>query len=496
MESRRGDGGVDHIDDAFISFRYSHNLLHGVGLTWSPGEATEGSTTLLWVLVMALPLRFGAEPFLTSKILSIVFCLSTWAVLASWVSSMVGGDERPPVRLTSRQALVGAATVFALAAYPPTALHAVSGMETTLHALLLACIVHTWRNAMNGFAARHVWAFSVACLLGVLNRPDAAIWCVPLALSFLLRAVFVSRVSAVRYLLVAVLPVVLVLIIKRSDYGHWFPLPCYVKSAGAQWTGLPHVQTWFASHHLSSALWGAGLLYACLRRRLLLLVATALSLFFLYYAWPEHLMCFEERYLFPVLPVAMALSLVGWARLIADRFPARLLGIGVLLVVSLWEVDAVAFPARIQNLVTYGTTLRTAHGRLGAALAKVASPYTRTIALGDVGALPYYSRWRVIDTMGLNDEHVAITKDQSPEYVFGRGVDAVVLISQSPTAFVPTLGHETAIYQESVRRGFVPVLAPAFSGGSYSYYLLTLVDPTRVNPQALRDAWETTAGPW
>ena len=49
-------------DDAFISFRYAQNLVEGHGLVWNPGEAVEGYTNFLWVLLMATGIVGGIEP--------------------------------------------------------------------------------------------------------------------------------------------------------------------------------------------------------------------------------------------------------------------------------------------------------------------------------------------------------------------------------------------------------------------------------------------------
>ena len=49
-------------DDAFISFRYARNLAEGHGLVWNPGEAVEGYTNFLWVVLMAAGIGAGAEP--------------------------------------------------------------------------------------------------------------------------------------------------------------------------------------------------------------------------------------------------------------------------------------------------------------------------------------------------------------------------------------------------------------------------------------------------
>ena len=46
-------------DDAYISFRYADNLVHGLGLVWNPGERVEGYTNFLWVLIIATGLKLG-----------------------------------------------------------------------------------------------------------------------------------------------------------------------------------------------------------------------------------------------------------------------------------------------------------------------------------------------------------------------------------------------------------------------------------------------------
>ena len=50
-------------DDAFISFRYAHNLATGQGLVFNPGFArVEGYTNFLWVIALS---AFDARPATT-----------------------------------------------------------------------------------------------------------------------------------------------------------------------------------------------------------------------------------------------------------------------------------------------------------------------------------------------------------------------------------------------------------------------------------------------
>ncbi|PIV81991.1 hypothetical protein COW53_01325, partial [bacterium CG17_big_fil_post_rev_8_21_14_2_50_64_8] len=59
------------VDDAFISFRYAANLVAGHGLAFNPGEAVEGYSNLLWVLLVATGLKVGLPALLWARILGV-----------------------------------------------------------------------------------------------------------------------------------------------------------------------------------------------------------------------------------------------------------------------------------------------------------------------------------------------------------------------------------------------------------------------------------------
>ncbi|UCG32909.1 MAG: hypothetical protein JSU68_14745, partial [Phycisphaerales bacterium] len=69
-------------DDAFISFRYSENLVNGLGLVFSAGERVEGYTNFLWVMWTALGLRFGADAEVWSMAWGLIFYGGTIGLLA------------------------------------------------------------------------------------------------------------------------------------------------------------------------------------------------------------------------------------------------------------------------------------------------------------------------------------------------------------------------------------------------------------------------------
>ena len=73
-------------DDAFISFRYTRNLLEGHGLVFNPGEYVEGYTNFLWILELAAIWGiFGIRPEHAAPWLSVAYTVATIAVMLWWV---------------------------------------------------------------------------------------------------------------------------------------------------------------------------------------------------------------------------------------------------------------------------------------------------------------------------------------------------------------------------------------------------------------------------
>ncbi|MEO0830125.1 MAG: hypothetical protein AAFY03_06660, partial [Pseudomonadota bacterium] len=71
------------IDDAAITRSYSENVANGAGYVYNVGgERVEGSTALLWVLILAVPYMLTAEPEL--PILGIGFVLAVVAVFCAF----------------------------------------------------------------------------------------------------------------------------------------------------------------------------------------------------------------------------------------------------------------------------------------------------------------------------------------------------------------------------------------------------------------------------
>lgn len=73
-------------DDAYIAFRYAHNLVHGRGLTWNPAPfaPVEGYSSLAWVLLVSGAWALtGLEPPQTANTIALAASLASLGVITA-----------------------------------------------------------------------------------------------------------------------------------------------------------------------------------------------------------------------------------------------------------------------------------------------------------------------------------------------------------------------------------------------------------------------------
>lgn len=69
------------IDDLYIYFRYANNFLKGNGISYNPGEYTEGFSSFLWFLILSAIGMLRQNPETTAKLASIFFSLCSLYLL-------------------------------------------------------------------------------------------------------------------------------------------------------------------------------------------------------------------------------------------------------------------------------------------------------------------------------------------------------------------------------------------------------------------------------
>ncbi len=152
------------VDDAFITFRYSRNIVAGEGFVYNAGEKILGTTTPLYAGVMALAGGLFGENYPLYALILNAFADAAGVVFLFLIALL----------LTKNQLVAGwVALLWALSPYSVT--FAIGGMETSVHNLFML-------GAWYSFLTHRPRWLGALCALGVLTRPDALLWALPLLL--------------------------------------------------------------------------------------------------------------------------------------------------------------------------------------------------------------------------------------------------------------------------------------------------------------------------
>ncbi len=406
------------IDDAYISLRYARHLAHGQGLVWNPGEAVEGYTDFLWVILLSLA---GATP------------------AAAWVFGAIAGAllivfiASPPERLRV-PGPAGALLPLVVAAHLALPYWSAKGLETALFTLLVTggLFLHAGAGGTGqGASGPRGALLGIHFLsLAALTRPEGLLF---LGLAVVDRA---RRRGDPARLLAVLLPVLLLaphFAFRLAYYGYPFPNTYYAKvGAGTEQflRGLHYLSKFFFR---PESLFFLAALLAATRRgpHRFLAVAVAAACAGIVYVGGDAFGAY--RFVVPVLPALCLLTVAGFGRL-AERLPRALAGpappaLALVMAAALFAGSRAPIEAEERGVRRF-TELMVEVGKL----LKERTPEWMTIALNPSGAIPYYSERRAIDMLGLNDEHIA----HKPIDVMGYGKaghekgDGAYVLSRKP----------------------------------------------------------------
>jgi hypothetical protein len=465
-------------DDAFITYVYGRNVAegHGPRFNASDAEPTSGCSTTLHMGLSALAIRAGLDPLVATRVLSLASLL-VLAVVLGWAAARL--TRAPP----SAGILTGACAAFLWLLLPETTVHLAWGMETMLTVAAHACAV-AWAIAMvarEGPPSLAVSAFSLVPLgLLLLARPEGG-W---------LGAGYVAAILAARgtrtslrtearahaALIVLFLCCVGGLLAWRKlTFGDFLANPYYVKSAnriyGSEGSALPGLRevASFALLRAAPLLALVALLAAGLRvsgpvRRQAALLLFPSALVLLLYARAIHEMAGGFRYEDPLL-VPLVAALIAGVLALRERsrggYAAALVGGAVC-------VPLLASPAisPLTHRLAHPRVLATqwldpqpadnALARLGLDLQSTGLGQRATILLDAAGQIPWYSRFRCIDWIGLNDWHLsgrtALGLDEVWAYIDAQHPDLVQSILPPASPLAGSLEEDTNFRSENVQR--------------------------------------------
>jgi len=180
--------GPRTIDDAFITFRYSRNIVEGQGFVYNAGVPSLGTTTPLFTLLMALISALtGQQDFQWYAITVSILADSTTAILLVLLAR----------RLTAHDwlALIPG-LLWALSPYSVT--FAVGGMETSLNICWMLAAFSLF--VLQPPSPRRQMLIGLFAALGFLTRIDSALWIGPLFLAHFIESWLAGRPAAAPFL--------------------------------------------------------------------------------------------------------------------------------------------------------------------------------------------------------------------------------------------------------------------------------------------------------
>ena len=388
------------LDDSWIHLQFARNLAAGAGFSYNPGEPVAGSTAPLWTLLLGAGAVVASASLAMAKVIGVIVTLA--AALITRRTALTWGT-RPDVALVAAIALVWMG---------PLAWGALSGMEVSLAALLVAA-------ALLAHARDRLLVSAACAALAVLARPEAF-----LLIPLLVAARPLTLRRAAVFTAVTVIVVAPAVLFSLSTAGTPYPATAAAKVEGGLvgWLGgvrEPAAVTWIerpAAFFKEWLVWLATthwLLPIALAPALILgwrrggrtlglvelaLIAHPLGMALLA---PYRGPAFQEgRYSIHLLPLAVLAIAVavgrpgqtawwGGRRWVLGLAAAAWLAIAAATLVP----AATRYAWGVQNINAMQVHL----GRwVDAQL-----PKTARIALNDIGAIAFFSRRDVIDLMGL-----------------------------------------------------------------------------------------------
>ena len=420
-------------EDAFISFRFARNLAEGYGFRWNLHQLpVEGFTNFAWTLILSAAYKLGMELEIVSRAMGILFALLTLAVSWKIVERYSRAD--------GWWKYIG---VGFLAAAPPLASWASSGLETTMFTFLVTWGIYFYLRS--GEESKYIPWWGVILLLAALTRPEGLIFFIIIALhSFITRGV--GRKTIVPVILF-VIPFALFEIWRITYFGDYLPNTFYAKTgftSAMLVRGVKYVVKFFLV--TGTPILGLLMLIKPGRPYGLLLSVCGFYLMYVTLVGGDYMHYF--RFVVPILPLLMLLAGEGVNRLrLKRKYPAYALG-GVCGALMLFGAF---YPFGIKPSVDVlsAKPLYYVCGRpmllferyqvarlklLGEAFAGVQRP-GESLATSAIGIIGHKTALAVHDFHGLTDRHVA--KMENPSMGHGdlahEKIDFAYTMSLNPT---------------------------------------------------------------
>lgn len=405
-------------DDAYISFRYAENLFNGNGLVFNPGERVEGYSNFLFTLLMV-------PAFLISDKATYIYSIVINCILLSATIYIFFKFSEENFQ-SKHQAFCGA---FLLGINPWIWINAATGLETTL---ILAISTYYWiytERYISSGSKRNLTALTLLTILSILSRVDGFI--LPLVVYFyaLLKKENDLAKNIIKTIIFTLAIYTLFRIIYYNDY---IANTYYNKVSGNL---IPRIKAgifFVVEHTKNTGLWIPVLItlitlalnpFNKKHKTSLSLPHILIPIWIGYLIWIGGDIYFE-RFLVALIPMGIYVTVKNIFQY-TKGIPQWIALSLIFLSQSIFAISDGRFAyedslTKYDGWVLFGNFLKENYPR-------------KTIAVDAAGKIPYFSKLRTIDMLGLNDKHIGKIKLENSEFFPGhQKFDPAYVLSLKP----------------------------------------------------------------
>src|SRR5262245_33791620 len=449
------------LDDAYISFRYARNALLGYGLVFNPGERVEGYTNFLWTALFVPVLGAGLNPALASQALTLLLALATAALAWLGARRLAG-----PWAATMALGLLVASVPFVLYAARGSGMETALFTLLVLAAVLvyladdyqelgpgdqearrLAIVAPVLRrspalsHAEGSVVGRRSADVGLLLALAAMTRPEGVLVAGVVVLHLLARSWRDRQVAWQRLLGLAAGFLAIFgpyYLWRVAYYGYPLPNTFYAKVGGSTAQALRGLSyaaefAWSQAPLLAVALCsllpgtrtknqeprtnasrithptsGFSTLNSQFSILTFLWLLVGVYTLYIVAVGGDHFPYY--RFFVPLLPLLMLLAALGFTRLAGALPPPLARPVVILLAIGAisWQAPQL-YASRTLNAggqVWSENSVVEKNREIGLWL-RMHTPPDTLLATGIAGAMPFYAERPVLDTLGLNDVHIA-----------------------------------------------------------------------------------------
>lgn len=479
------------VDDAYITFRYAHNLAEHGALTWNINEnPIEGYTGFLLPTLLAVGLEFGFDPSVFSQVIGVLGLSGT--VLSLWLI----------FRQMNFAHIVRSALILFFLSLPFLYTNTLSGLETMLFIGLFTFSLYLFLKTLTQPKFNHLTQLFIVLLLVSLCRPEGALWAIIVSLSTILffrkDKILLKQIVLAGSIFYA-LPAIIYFGWRSNYYEYLLPNTFYAKSRGGFY--LNHLKdfTHFAVLYFApAAIFSVFLILSNPDKiwtefkkesssRLIQWFVFALLIFIsltlLQYSRSALKMNFSYRFFVPLIPIILVLIGIlierGFRELKNRKTiePLRVIVvIGLMSILGAYHFLTITHRLKDERrfAAEYQNHLKNQHIAVGKYLAETLPAGSRLAMLYDAGAVPYYSQLPAIDMGGLNDEYIAHNKPSQAElieYFFAQNPAVAVFTSYEADRVVHDPMAEAILVDSRFKEYKLMAVAPTPPNSLQSYSL-------------------------